>query len=114
MELFLFDHSFLSSCKFSRHPNGIILILDVGSDSKKCFLSLRFYKFGISKKAGVVGKLKLLKLALTSVRFLTASNYCGSGLKIDLVVVCVVIVVVVIKLLSNSTAFNAIKIFRIM
>ena len=38
--------------------------------------------------------------------FLTASKYCGSGLKIDLVVVVVVvvvIVVVVIKLLSNSS-----------
>ena len=35
--------------------------------------------------------------------FLTASKYCGSGLKIDLVVV--VLVVVVIKLLSNLSAF---------
>ena len=46
--------------------------------------------------------------------FLTASKYCGSGLKIDLVVV---VVVVVIKLLSNSTAFvrfDVINIFRIM
>ena len=38
---------------------------------------------------------------LASPNFLTASKYCGSGLKIDLVVV----VVVVIKLLSNLTAF---------
>ena len=40
--------------------------------------------------------------------FLTASKYCGSGLKIDLVVLAVVVVVIlvlVIKLLSNSTAF---------
>ena len=38
--------------------------------------------------------------------FLTASKYCGSGLKIDLVVVVVVILLlVVIKLLSNSSAF---------
>ena len=36
--------------------------------------------------------------------FLTASKYCGSGLKIDLVVV-VVIILVVIKLLSNSSTF---------
>ena len=36
--------------------------------------------------------------------FLTASKYCGSGLKIDLVVV-VFILVVVIQLLSNSSAF---------
>ena len=35
--------------------------------------------------------------------FLTASKYCGSGLKIDLVVV--VILVLVIKLLSNSSPF---------
>ena len=43
---------------------------------------------------------------------MTASKYCGNGLKIDFVVV--VIVVVVIKLLSNSTAFvrfNVIKMF---
>ena len=40
--------------------------------------------------------------------FLTASKYCGSGLKIGLVVfvdVVVVIRVVVIKLLSNSSPF---------
>ena len=37
--------------------------------------------------------------------FLTASKYCGSGLKIDLVVVVVVLVLVVIKLLSNSSPF---------
>ena len=37
--------------------------------------------------------------------FLTASKYCGSGLKIDLVVVVVIILVLVIKFLSNSTAF---------
>ena len=46
------------------------------------------------------------------VDFLTASKYCGSGLKIDLVVV---VVVVVIKLLSNWTAFvrfNVINTFR--
>ena len=37
--------------------------------------------------------------------FLTASKYCGSGLKINLVVVVVaVILVLVINLLSNSTA----------
>ena len=40
---------------------------------------------------------------------MTASKYCGSGLKIDLVVVVVfvvsLVVVLVIKLLSNSTAF---------
>ena len=40
--------------------------------------------------------------------FLTASKYCGSGLKIDLVVV-VVILVVVITLLSKSTAFVSLK-----
>ena len=34
--------------------------------------------------------------------FLTASKYCGSGLKIDLVVV---VLVVLIKLLSNSSPF---------
>ena len=47
--------------------------------------------------------------------FFTASKYCGSGLKIDLVVV-VVVILLVIKLLSNSTAFssfNVINIFRI-
>ena len=46
---------------------------------------------------------------------MTASKYCGSGLKIDLVVVVVVgILVLVNKLLSNSTAFvrfNVIKMF---
>ena len=37
---------------------------------------------------------------------MTASKYCGSGLKIDIVVVVVIFVVVlVIKLLSNSSAF---------
>ena len=38
---------------------------------------------------------------------MTASKYCVSGLKIDLVVVVVfvVILVLVIKLLSNSYAF---------
>ena len=36
---------------------------------------------------------------------LTASKYCGSGLKFDLVVVVVVFVLVVIKLLSNSSPF---------
>ena len=47
--------------------------------------------------------------------FLTASKYCGSGLKIGLVVVVILIVVLVIELLSNWTAFvrfNVIKIFR--
>ena len=47
--------------------------------------------------------------------FLTASKYCGGGLKIDLVVV-ILAVVLVIKLLSNWTAFfrfNVINIFRI-
>ena len=44
--------------------------------------------------------------------FLTASKYCGSGLKIDLVVVVdvdVVILVLVIKLLSKSTTFICLK-----
>ena len=42
--------------------------------------------------------------------FLTASKYCGSGLKIDLVVVVdVVILVLVLKLLSKSTAFICLK-----
>ena len=36
---------------------------------------------------------------------MTASKYCGSGLKIDLVVVVVIILVLVIKLVSNSTVF---------
>ena len=40
--------------------------------------------------------------------FLTTSKYCGSGLKIDLVVV-VLILVVVIKLWSKSTAFVSLK-----
>ena len=48
---------------------------------------------------------------------MTASKYCGSGLKIDLVVVVVVfvvvvvvlILVVVIKLFSKSTAFVSLK-----
>ena len=42
--------------------------------------------------------------------FLTESKYCGSGLKIDLVVV-VVLVVVVINLLSNSSPLKRTNIF---
>ena len=39
--------------------------------------------------------------------FLTASKYCGSGLKKDLIVVLVVVVLVlVISLLSNLSAFD--------
>ena len=40
--------------------------------------------------------------------FLTASKYCGSGLKKDLIVVVVVLVLVVlvISLLSNLSAFD--------
>ena len=52
---------------------------------------------------------KRLRTFLARFIFLTASKYCGSGLKIDLVVAVVVVVVlilvVVIKLLSNSSAF---------
>ena len=44
--------------------------------------------------------------------FLTASKYCGRGLKIDLVVV-VVILLVVIKLLSNSMAFSSFNVINI-
>ena len=41
-------------------------------------------------------------------QYLTASKYCGSGLKKDLIVVVVVLVVVVlvISLLSNLSAFD--------
>ena len=38
---------------------------------------------------------------MNKLEFFTANQYCGSGLKIDLVVVVVVFLV----LLSNSTAF---------
>ena len=43
-------------------------------------------------------------------KFLTASKYCGSGLKKDLIVVVVVVVIVlvilVISLLSNFSLFD--------
>ena len=38
--------------------------------------------------------------------FLTASMYCGSGLKKDLIVVVLVVLVLVISLLSNLSAFD--------
>ena len=43
---------------------------------------------------------------MTILIFLTASKYCGSGLKKDLIVVVVVVVVVVISLLSNLSVFD--------
>ena len=49
---------------------------------------------------------KRLRTFLARFIFLTASKYCGSGLKIDLVVV-------VIKLLSKSTAFVSLKVIDI-
>ena len=64
-------------------------------------LDYYFMKINLPGKFDNIGSTLEIRIELKRY-FFTVSKYCGSGLKIDLVVV---VVVVVIKLLSNSSPF---------